>query len=284
MERKKISLNDLPAWSQWPKELLGLSQRQTTSRTTEKVEQEYNKEKYFSCIEKYKKVEGKITMDEMKQSEVGTDTTANCVSFGDDLFIMELGEARKAYYSIIKEALAPHIEKSDSILELGCGYGYNLWMLQQEFSTPKLHWFGGEYSTNAVELGRQFARRTENTEIDQFNFYETPYDILQKTNGLMTVFTSHAIEQIPSAVSFIEGLRLHKDRINRVINIEPVYESDETLLGLMRRRYTEICDYNTDLLTLLENAPDIHIVSIKKNVMGINPLNSSSVIEWEFVS
>lgn len=284
MERKKINLNDLPTWSTWPQELLGLSQRRTISRTAEKVEQEYNKEKYFACVEKYKATNGEITIDALKQFEIGIDNMEVCVSMGTDLFVMELGEARKSYYQFMKEAIAPHVEKSDSIVELGCGYGYNLWMLQQEFSKPDLAWFGGEYSKNAVELGQKFVTSGENTTIEEFNFYEASYDIISKTKGRVTVFTAHAIEQIPDATAIINGLRLHKDRIHRVVHAEPIYDLyDDTLLGLMRKRYTQLCDYNTNLLTLLRNAPDIHIVSIKEDVMGLNPLNPTSIIEWEFV-
>jgi hypothetical protein len=51
---------------------------------------------------------------------------------------------------------------------------------------------------------------------------------------------------------------------------------------LMRRRYAELNDYNRDLLSQLQRRSYIRILSIQTNVIGLNPLNPTSVIEWEF--
>ena len=65
--------------------------------------------------------------------------------------------------------------------------------------------------------------------------------------------------------------------------MESVFELyDDSEFGRMCRRYVELSDYNTDLLTLLESDSDISVISKKANVFGLNPLLPMSVIEWTF--
>jgi hypothetical protein len=70
-----------------------------------------------------------------------------------------------------------------------------------------------------------------------------------------------------------------------VINVEPCYEHCEgkTLLGLMRRRYIEVNDYNTNLVTVLREQRDRGVIDILEElpaVFGSNPLLAASVIVW----
>ena len=69
-----------------------------------------------------------------------------------------------------------------------------------------------------------------------------------------------------------------------VINFEPVCKlHDRTLLDLMRQRYCIVNDYNRDLLELLHSVDAVRVVEVHKAVLGLNPLNPTSVIHWEFV-
>ena len=70
------------------------------------------------------------------------------------------------------------------------------------------------------------------------------------------------------------------------IFIEPCYEhcDDSTLLGLLRRRYIEVNDYNTNLVTLLHEeseAGKVKILDERKAAFGHHPLLAASVIVWE---
>ena len=46
---------------------------------------------------------------------------------------------------------------------------------------------------------------------------------------------------------------------------------------MMRRRYAEVNDYNRNLLTLLKPFKP----TVEQDVLGINPLNSTSKLEWQ---
>lgn len=282
MKYKKIDLNDLPKYNPWPERLLGLSPWSIQARTIEKTEQEYNCDKYLACLNKLEEAKGNITMSEMKCFEQAKDSTEVCISIDDELFLTTLGEARKAYYGEIKQTLQSSILKSSTVIELGSGYGYNLWMLSQEFPNSNTTWVGGEYADNAIFIGKNLT--ASNITFEKFNFYQTPYNILEKATGPITVFSVYAAQQLPSAKEILLGLRPYKDKIERVVFFESVYEycDSKNLLGLMRKRYIEICDYNTDMLTILESAEDIEIISERKNVIGLNPLLPVSIIEWKF--
>ena len=113
------------------------------------------------------------------------------------------------------------------------------------------------------------------------------YKILADVQGKVTVFTAFAIEQLPVAASFFDTIWRYRDKINAVFHFEPVYElfGENTLLGLMRRRYVEVNDYNRDLFSQLQQRSEkIRIVRNEANVLGINPLNPLSVLHWEFVA
>ncbi len=279
MDRREVDLNELPAFSPWPERLLGLAPWTAEKRTIQKVEREYDAEKYLACLKKYQDSGDTMSMQEMKEFELGSYDEEICASLGDRIYADARGAFMREYYERIASLLAPHIRESSMVAELGAGYGYNLWMLKSAHPDANVAWLGGEYSANGVLLANKLAHEIG---MEKFDFYDMPYKMFEEGDSDITIFTVFGVHQLPSAAAFIEGLRPYKDRIRRVINIESVYEfCDTTLLGHMRKRYIEMCDYNTDLYTLLSAAPDIDIIDEKRTVMGLNPLLPMSVVEWE---
>lgn len=282
---KKVDINTLPHWSPWPQRLLGQSPWKVPKRGIEKVNEEYDQDKYAKCLKFYTDAGGDITPDAVRQFQMDQDLGETiCVSIEDDLCLMTFGEARSKFYRLITETMRSKINTSSTVIELGCGFGYNLWQLSWHFKDKIC--LGGEYSNNAVRLATGLFKQIPMINVVPFNFYEKTYEILNDVQGPVTVFTAFAIEQIPSAESFFEALWHYRDKISSVFHFEPVYElfGEETLLGLMRRRYVEANDYNRDLLTQLQQRSDkIRILCTEANVLGVNPLNPISSIHWEFV-
>jgi len=280
---KQVNLNDLPKYYPWPERLLGLSPWLIKPRTIEKTEAEYNQDKYLRCLNMLNEKNSQMTMEEMKTYEQAADNSIEiCISLEDELFTSTLIEAKQKLFDEIKNTLHPSILKSSTIIELGAGYGYNLWKLSKEFPNTKLNWIAGEYANNAIQIGEKIAGK--NINFFKFNFYKTPYNILENTSGLITLFTVYAAQQLPSSKDILIGLRPYKNKIHRVVFFESVYEhyDHNSMLGLMRKRYIDLCDYNTDMLTILKAAEDVEIVSERKNVFGMNPLLPASIIEWKF--
>lgn len=279
----EIDLNNLPQWSSWPPRLLGLTQWNAPVRTLEKVDQEYDKDKYAKCLAYYFDTGRKATPEEVKQFEFGFNGTV-CVSLGNSLVLMSLDEARLRLYSLLATTMRHEIEQSVAVIELGCGYGYNLWILMQQFGGKEFR--GGEYSLNAVQLASHLFAMYSGIRISQFNFYDRSCEILENIQEPVTIFTVHAIEQLRDTAFFFDTLWQYRRKVKAVFHFEPLHDNhDETLLGLMRKRYSEINDYNCDLLSQLKQRSEmVRLIHIEADVLGLNPLNPTSVIQWEFVS
>jgi len=263
---KQISINDyLNKNNPWSQRLLGLTSFKK-DRTITQVENEYNLDKYaklldydLRTIEDYK----------LKEFELGGIKPSGSmhVSFGDDIFSVSLAEARQSYYKLIKEKITQYTSKN--ICELGCGYGFNLSYVGEKA-------YGGEYSKNAVSLGKKLGM-----EISEFNYYNCEdYNFIKENS---TVFTTHSIEQIPDANIIIDCLEKQKHKINYVIHFEPTIVNErDSLFGLLRNKYIEINDYNHNLINVLKKNPNVEILELKHDIFGLSPLNSTNLIVWKF--
>jgi hypothetical protein len=252
------------------------------------VDREYDKEKYARTLETYRhhSARGPVTPEDLKRLEAAEAPAPNprVVSKGDQLFLCaaDLVEFREEYLGVLESALRDAVAGAEVVIELGCGYGYNLWRLRNRF--PGKLWLGGEFSQNAVRLAGLLFENDRELRVEHFDYYDPAYELFHRAGDRPTVvFTAHSIEQIPSAAPFLIGLSRHRARIRDVFHFEPVYElHGEGLLGLLRRRYAEVNDYNRDLLSGLRARADIRVVQTRADVLGINPLNPTSVIQWRF--
>jgi len=147
--------------------------------------------------------------------------------------------------------LAPPLKTANAVVELGSGYGYNLVVLKERW--PDHVYLGGEYSANAIELGNMIFGCDANVSIKYSNFYDLEWPILQDIQGPIVVFARQAIEQLPRARNVLPTIIKYRDKITDVIHLEPLYEmNDDTTLGLLRRAYAHLNDYNLDLLSTIK--------------------------------
>lgn len=264
---KSISINTfLSADNAWTRRLFGLESF-SVQRTLEKVDAEYEQDKYKKLLSRDFTALEKVKESEFADSGLTQDST-HVISYGDELFETTLFGARQQERALITSVVERH--GSTPLCELGCGYGYNLSFF------PGFETYGGDYSLSAVELGRQFG-----FDLQPFNYYnDADYDFLRPGS---TVLTCHSMEQLPDASSFLASMRKRKHLIKRVIHLEPTHVSSRsTLLGLMRNRYIDLNDYNRNLIVLLQQARDVEILALSYDLFGMNPLNSSNMIVWEF--
>src|SRR5579862_6034531 len=167
---KSIHLQDFPQWSEWPARLLGRTERKTPNRTVEKIDSEYDKDKYLSCLTFLDARSQAATPEDVKRFEFGAaPDTPICVSLGNDLYELPLQEARARYYALLIENLSPAIQAARSVVELGAGYGYNLWLLRERFKDKAFA--GGEYSENATKVAGKLYSKEAGIHVERFNFY-----------------------------------------------------------------------------------------------------------------
>lgn len=243
---------------------------------------EYDQDEYLRCLN-YAQAQTKPTPDEVRAHECRLESGKSfCVSQGETLYEMPGEKIIGVDAELLVDTLSPLMKEGDTIVEIGCGYGINLWELWKRF--PDKRYCGGEYSDNAVTLANMLYADIPAITVEHCNFYDDRYEVLERCppDSRVIVFTRHAIEQLPTVKPFLTTLTRYFDRIACVVHLEIVSENrTNSLLGLLRQRYIDLNDYNRDLLSALQSRSDIEIVSNTPDVYGINPMNPTSLLIWK---
>jgi hypothetical protein len=281
-ELSPLSLSELPKWSAWPARLLGLSPFEPRVRDIGKIEAEYNQDKWRRCLQAYRDSAGTLSSHDLRLFRYGADPSRlRAAIVRGRLVAVSTRRLLEEFDAVLFGAMAASIGGSRSVVELGSSFGQILGDLAARFPGPR--YLGGEYSENAVTLaGELFAGRPD-IAVSRLNFYDDTYDVLAQAEGPVTVFTCQAIEQVPSARHIVDVLARYRDKIVSVFHLEPSYEFyGESLLGLMRRRYIEMNDYNRDLFGVLQERRDVRILRLEREVIGWNPFNALALVHWTF--
>lgn len=89
-------------------------------------------------------------------------------------------------------------DEYDSVVELGCGYGRNLFKIFYNGGGVNLRYFGGEFTSSGVEMARKLASIEPNmrAEFFHFNHLKPKFDKNLDFGKRVLVFTCHTIEQV----------------------------------------------------------------------------------------
>jgi len=183
------------------------------------------------------------------------------------------------------DLIACHCGGAKGIVELGTGYGYNLFSLHH--SHPDWTLKGFDISPNGITAGREIADRfgiSDKISLDRIDLTDASDPNLAAITGKV-VLTYFCIEQIPYDVrKVIENIIAAKPK--RVINIEPTTE----LLELFRPRdlvslfYIRSVDYQTQLFTTLnelERQGRIRIIARERMPFAPSINNDGFLYCWE---
>lgn len=274
-----IPLSELPRYSPWPARLLGLEPWSRVERRIEHVDAEYEQDKYARVLDYCERTPG-ASFEDVLWHSIGEPREAPlCVAAGEKLLLTTMGEAFAREHAVVLEALVPLLRRGDAVVELGSGFGPNLHRLREAF--PDASYLGGDYSGNAVRVASLV--HGGGIAVERLDLYDDAYPLLERAAGELVVFSSHALEQVQDVGHVLDVLGAQRERIRSVVHFEPAYDLyGDTLLGLLRRRYAEVNDYNRELLAELRARPEVELVRVEPNVFGINPLHPRSVIEWRF--
>jgi hypothetical protein len=153
----------------------------------------------------------------------------------------------------LSELMSRHAGGATSLLELGAGFGYNLFSLSLDSRWSRLRGF--DIAPNGIEAGRQVANHfqlNDRVSFDQIDLTAAGDSRFAELAGA-TVFTYFCIEQIPYAVEAVVE-NIIRARPARVVNIEPAVD----MLKLSHPRdfasrvYIQSMDYQTRLFGLLD--------------------------------
>lgn len=278
---RKIEINTLPQYNLWVEKLLAIKSYRITNRTTAKIEEEYNRDKYKTALEEF--VNNPLpALDFIKNYRIKFFPREEiCISVNDELFLINRKDEDNMRFDYIDRNMKKALASNKLVVELGCGFGANLFRLSTIY--PEHRFVGGEYCDNAIELASLLYK--DNIRVEKFDYYDKNMELFEKLDGKAIVFTCNSVEQIPSIKTTIEILARYKEKIHSVFHFEPTYElyDSNALLGLLSKKYTEVNDYNLDLWSSIRDNPKIKGRVLEKNSLGLNPLNSLSAISWSIL-
>jgi hypothetical protein len=278
----RLSLNDLPKYSDWPSRLLGIIDWKAKPKTEDEVIREFETEKWGVL---YKQIESsgfKTSLKEIEESIYHSKSHLACLSDGD-LFLMSPEQAFEEQIRIYCETIASFLP-ADSLCELGAGYGQVILKLATDKRLNVQKILAAEYTKSGVKLIKHFANlQASAIDADLCDFTKSDITSLKIPEGSV-IYTSYATMYVPElATNFIQKLASFKPSV--VIHFEPIFEHCDTskMLGLLQYKYIQQNDYNRNLLTVIQKAEEkkiVEIVAEKKQIFGSNPLLPFSIIAW----
>ncbi len=194
-----------------------------------------------------------------------------------------------AYYNYriaaLDDLIGRHAKGETHIVELGAGYGHNLFSLH--LNHPEWMLEGFEIASNGIAAGREIAQHfglSNVISMDRIDLTDASDANFSKVAG-KTVFTYFCIEQIPYDVAkVVENIIAAKPK--RVINIEATTE----LLNLAKPRdlvsfaYIKSVDYQTKLFTTLDQLEQqgrIRVISRERMQFAPTINNDGFLYCWE---
>jgi len=266
----KIStVDELPKFSDWPAILLGIRPQPT-------IEQSPN------LLEKFKQNPGS-RLEDVDRWAAGA-ATNTLASVDQHIVEMTPEESHEAYIAFIESALVPRLPAT-ALVEIGRGYGSVILGLARKAAFQDIPYFVADSTPTAPELAGLIAKEEGiRLTTGSANPSSNPVTDLDIPEGALvyTAYAAHHVETLSD--EFIEGIKALKPET--VVHVEPVYEhcDPSTLLGLLRQRYIEACQYNRNLSTILhhhERLGSLEIIQESRPGFGPNPLLAASVIAWK---
>jgi hypothetical protein len=279
---KKCSLDELATYSPWPARLMGLAPWEQKSKTPAEIIREFEHEKWGPLWQRVQSQNGSIALSTFN-SWIQSPQLEFC-SQGSEFFLLASEEANQTWLELIAKTIEPWLPAS-ALVELGCGYGNILLSLAKHFGDAAGQIIGGEYTKSGLDLLSYLAAQEKVPVQSGRCDLSIPGITSLNPPGDSVIYTSYATHYVPHLTSrFVEDLCSFRPRV--VCHFEPCYEhtNENSIIGLMRRRYIEVNDYNRNLLTILQTAEKqghIQIIIQEPNLFGLNALLPASFIAWK---
>jgi hypothetical protein len=191
------------------------------------------------------------------------------------------------YQGLIVETVADLCEaETDLVVELGAGWGRNLFLLWTLGGPPRARYVAAEYTESGCRAAGRLAELEPSLDFATVRFdYHAP-----RLEGLAgarhaVVFSAHSVEQVPELPSaVVELVRSLAPRVS-CVHFEPVgWQLDDDGAGEgSTGHYATEHDYNRNLVSLLreqEQAGLVELVSLRAEAVGVNPANATTVVGW----
>jgi hypothetical protein len=274
---KPFELNNLPQYSDWISELLSGSNHRRL-KDQQQIIREFGQEKWGFLLGKWK--DNHCGVDVVRSWE-NSPESVHAGLINDQLMLMTGSESHDYYVSLVEHALLE--DPSRHLVEIGCGYGSILFDLLERGNIKYDSIMGLEYTQQGVELAQNLAswHKYEVT-IGQGDFNATNISNLE-IRPYCDIITSYAFHYVrDSALALSNIIKLNP---RRVLHFEPIFQhyKEQTILGLLQKRYLEINDYNSSLqqeMMRLVKEKTIELIKEEPLIFGGNCLLPASLLIW----
>jgi len=193
----------------------------------------------------------------------------------------------------IADTVIEHSQGCDAIIELGSGWGFNLFNIWLRGGPKSVPYHAFEYT----EAGQRTASAVRGAvtagpaiQIHPFDYRNPDMALATNRYNRVLVYTSHSIEQVNQLPQSLFDRLMDIAQDVKVLHFEPVGWQFRDELGQARdmdfgqRAYCERRKYNENLwamLRALESKGRIAIRSAEADMMGVKVYNSTSLIVWD---
>lgn len=176
----------------------------------------------------------------------------------------------------------------DCIIELGCGYGRNLFEIFYRGGPRDLPYFGGEFTKSGVKISSDLAKVAPGMQASffHFNHLKPNLDNIKKLGfKRVLVFTCHSIEQVAQISDEWCDVVASIAPFVRCIHLEPygyqardLGETSQNHFKFMREK-----GWNENLFDVIESAQKRGVIRLEDTVLEIgcgDPMNPGSLACW----
>lgn len=276
----EITLDALPHHSDWPARLM--TPGAVNLKTEPEVRREFDREKWGSLLKHARESPG-FDLTAAEKLEIDPETIIPAFDSGK-LLLAPYKHVLARHLELYAEVLGTYASSASALVEFGAGFGSKLLRLSDIPPFDRLPLFAAELTNSGRALIELLAKRAgKQIAVGACDFREgtmSGFGIPAES----IIFTSFAAHYVPLLSSrFVELFSALKPKV--VVHFEPCLEhlDEKSLHQLMCRHYILRNDYNRNIASLLEAEErngKIRMLSIRKNVMGGNPLLPLSVIAW----
>ena len=277
---KKIDVDQLPIYSEWPARLLGLEQFKQRFKTKEEIDREFECDKWGGLLSQIQQNPSGWSLVEADNFFLNGSQTV--LSIKNDLYIAPSIKSHEYYLNEIEKRLS-EFQPIQALVELGAGYGCTILNLAKRaiFSGVKL--FAAEYTQSGIACLKHLSAAENIRLVVGACDFTLPSICEMNIPEKSLVYTNWAVSYVPILDDvFVDGMIKLKPAA--VVHFEPCIEHyDDSLLGLLREKYTYMNDYNKNLLTLLrkrESSGDIRIIKEEPCFYGDNCFAPCSFVAW----
>ena len=249
-------------------------------RNPEQVSAEYDAGSWKAVLEQRKWAQCASLRDYL----VPGDERVRVAKIKDRLVRIKTSDYYDYRLRVLQEVLEQYAGGERELIELGCGYGANLFSLALSGRWESLSGF--DISKNGIRAGREAACHFNltNVSFDHLDVTDSDDPNYQRIKG-KTVYTYYCLEQLKrSTQTVIENII--RAGAGRVIHIEPTFELLRMWhpVDLTTYFYVKRQDYQDNLVTTLkgfEKRGLIKIIDLKRLYYAPTHRNDPTLICWE---